>query len=297
MSKNIINPDETIVHRWLSFKSKYLTFIACSLVLIVGYTIYVRTWWSSWGVDWHETFYPATRLLIAGQNPYAITILHNPFWALLPLVPFALLGEKAGQVAYLAFNFFSYAFVAYKLRAKPIAWTAFLLSLPVLQAMRVLNVDALVLWGYILPVPVGLFFVLTKPQIGIAIVIYWSFIAWREGGLKKLAVTFTPVSVALLLSFAMFGNWLTGKTDNLLSSRWNTSLWPWSIPLGIALLYLGLKYRKDKMAISASPMLSPYVTAHSWSIAFIGLLENDLFMIGAVVCLWVLFFLAGGWPI
>ncbi len=280
---------ESILPHSVWVKQNQAKILICVLILLLAYVAYLHAWWNQMGIDWRRTFYPAVRLLLDGQNPYAVPTLHNPFWVLFPLIPFALFGERIGSIAYLIFSIFTYAFVAYKLKARLLAWTAFLVSLPVLYAMGMQNIDTFVLWGYILPPPIGLFLVLMKPQMGIGIAIYWAVVAWRQGGLKKVIVTFAPVSLALVLSYLLSGNWLGGGRESVLSSSWNASLWPWSIPLGIGLVYLATRYTNDKAAIASSPMLSPYLAAHSWSVAFIGLLQSDLFMAMASAGLWIFY--------
>jgi len=277
---------------WLLVRLNQLKILVCVLVFLIAYVWYVRLWWYQLGIDWLETYYPAVHLMLSGQNPYGVTTLHNPFWALFPLAPFVLLGDRAGSLAYLIFSIFTYGFVAYRLRARLIAWTAFMVSLPVLYAMGMQNIDTFVLWGYILPPPIGLFLVLMKPQMGIGISIYWAYLAWRQGGWKKLLVTFAPVSAAFALSFALFGNWLAETSENVVVSKWNASLWPWSIPLGLGLLYFAIRYNNEKAAISSSPMLSPYLAAHSWSVALMGLLEADLLMVLTSAGMWIFYAVA-----
>ena len=277
---------------WLLLRLNQIKIFACVLIFAAAYVWYLRIWWNELGIDWRLTFYPAVRLMLAGQNPYGITTLHNPFWALFPLVPFALLGERAGSVAYLIFTIFTYGFVAYKLKARPVALTAFMVSLPVLYAMGMQNIDTFVLWGYILPPPIGLFLVLMKPQMGIGISVYWAYLAWRQGGWKKLLLTFAPVGAAFAVSFALFGNWLAQTSEDVVVSKWNASLWPWSIPLGLGLLYFAIRYNNEKAAVSSSPLLSPYLAAHSWSVAFIGLLESDWLMTIASAGVWIFYEMA-----
>lgn len=282
-STNIARP------AWLEIHSRWPKLLACAALLAVAYGWYFRVAWQYVGIDWHRTFYPAVVLLLAGKDPYSVATLHNPVWTLLPLVPFALLGEQWGSAAYLAFSIFSLGYVAYRLKARLWAWTAFMASLPVIYAIRMQNIDPLVMWGFILPPPAGLFLVLIKPQMGLAISVYWAWLAWRKGGLKRVLLTFMPVLAALALSFVVYGNWLSEANENLVSVPWNASLWPWSIPLGLALLYLALRYDKEKAAVSASPLLAPYLAAHSWSVVFVGLLERDAWMVAASGAVWLLY--------
>ena len=193
--------------------------------------------------------------------------------------------------AYFAFSLVAYLFTGYRLRARPIALGAFLLSAPVLHSLQLGNVDILVMLGFALPAPVGIFFVLVKPQMGIGMAIFWLVEAWKRGGIRRVVQTFLPVTAVLGASFALFGNWLERGSDSFVSSGWNSSLWPYSIPLGLALLYLALKYVRPRLAIPASPFLSPYVAFNSWQVALAGLLGNDWGMVLAVGGIWIFSFL------
>jgi hypothetical protein len=146
--------------------------------LVIGlFLIFALYWaihyvWPALGIDWHETFYPAARAVLNGQSPYVVPTFRNAPWVLLFIVPFALFSEEPGGILYFIANLAAYAWVAYRLKARPLAFVAFLLSPPVVYGLRMLNVDALVLIGFVLPAPIGLFFVLIKPQMGIAMTFY-----------------------------------------------------------------------------------------------------------------------------
>ena|ERR1700690_1980883 len=226
-------------------------------------------------------------MALSGQNPYLIYRFNNPPWALLPLLPFALFPESTGAILYFIFSFFLYAYCAYKLKAEPLAFVAFMLSSPVLYGLYRLNIDALVLFGFILPAPIGLFFVVLKPQMGGAMAIFWLVKAWKTGGLKSVIITFGPVTIAFGLSFVLFGNWITdGPSENLLGAVWNTSLWPWAIPIGLALLFVSLRDMRPGFAIAASPFLSPYLAYYSWVGVLAGFLEYEYILVVAVAGMW-----------
>lgn len=274
------------------FNKRTWLYLVCAAAVVFGYVAYFKLWGGGWATDWAEVFYPAAQLLASGKNPYpAVPKLHNPIWTLIPLIPFTWFQPAVSAWAYFAFSLLAYGFTGYRLGARPIALSAFLLSAPVLHSLQLGNVDILVVLGFALPAPIGLFFVLVKPQIGVGMAIYWLVEAWKRGGVRKVVQTFAPAALALAASIALFGNSLVRSSDDVVSSGWNASLWPYSIPLGIALLYLALKYAKRGMAISASPFLSPYVAFNSWQVALAGLLGNDLGMVLAVAAIWIFSFL------
>ena len=241
----------------------------------------------AFGYDYQFTFYRAARLLLAGGSPYLIPTFNNPPWALLPLAPLALLPESLSTILYFILNVLLYAFVAYRLRARTLAFGAFMLSPPVIYGLYRLNIDAFVLAGFIMPAPIGLFFVLMKPQMGFAMALFWLVKAWRAGGLRTVATTFAPVVLAYALSFVLFGNWITDRQQELTGAIWNTSLWPWSIPIGLALLFFCLRDMRQDFARAASPFLSPYLAYYSWAAVLTGFLDHEYVLAIGVVGMWV----------
>ncbi len=265
--------------------------LAAILAAALGIPLYI--WelrfldWS--GVDWWLAYYPAGNLLLHGSNPYQIPNFHNPAWALLPLLPFVLMGKTAGGIAIFFVNLFSFAFIAFRLGAKLPAVLMLVLSPFMFYALYFDNIDWLVLWGFILPPPIGLLFVMLKPQVGIAVAFYWAYTAWRDGGWRKLVVLFGPLAGALAANFAVFGGWLRPTSDQLTYGPYNQSAFPWSVPIGLLLLYLSIRYKRQNVSISASPFLSPYLNMGSWTMVLVGFVDNTWLMTAAFVAGWILF--------
>ena len=244
--------------------------------------------WPAVGIDWRETYYPAARAVLDGANPYlAAPTFRNLPWTLIPMLPLAIFSERVSGALYFILTLALYAWVAIRLKASRIALIAFLLSSPVVYGMRMLNVDALALVGFILPPQIGLFFVLIKPQMGIAMIPFWVFESWREGGWRSLTRVFLPAAIATILSLVIFGTASIGRSNDLLQSSWNASLWPWAFPIGFALTILSIRNRRKDQAMAASPFLSPYLAYHSWVSVLAGLMQRDLELILAVIGMWL----------
>ena len=274
-------------------KSRVAAWIAGVLLLVVLY-VGADSLWSMVGIDWRETYYPAARAVLAGNDPYqAVRTFRNVPWTLIPLLPFALFSERVGGVLYFMATLALYAGVAIRLKASRLALTAFLVSSPVVYGLRMLNVDVLVLAGFILPPTVAVFFVLIKPQMGIAMLPFWFFEAWRQGGWKSVLRVFAPVTLATLVSLAVFGTSSIGRSDDLLQSTWNASLWPWAFPIGFALVVLSIHRRRADQAMAASPFLSPYLAYHSWVSVLAGLIRHDLELVLAVTGMWLVALIRG----
>jgi hypothetical protein len=238
-------------------------------------------------IDWTTTFRPSTLTLLSGHSPYGRFYLVHAPWTLILLTPMALLPEAVGRVMLLFCSLASYAYVAYRLHAKPVAIIFLLISPLVMHLLLNGNMDWLAILGFILPPQLGLFFISIKPQIGIAVGPFWLIEAWRLGGWKLVLKTFAPFTAVLLLSFAIFGFWPT-YSFSVISVSYNASLWPLSIPVGLALLVTAIRKRKIEYAMAASPCLSPYLLFYSWGGVLLSIISSVPETVAAVIGLWIL---------
>jgi hypothetical protein len=221
------------------------------------------------GIDWICAFRPAIVNLFHGQNPYT-GLYFNPPWILILLSPLALLPPELGAAAIAVICLCAFMIAAARLGMGRVALLFFVLNPFMWVVARQGNIDWLVALGAILPPQIGLFLVVTKPQAGIAIVLFWLIESYRQGGLRQTLKTFTPITVAYLLSFVLFGLWFIPPSW-LVPHQMNYSLWPVSIPIALALLAAAVRRRDIRRAITASPFLSPYVLTMTWSLAILGL--------------------------
>lgn len=259
-----------------------LLMLLAIILLVLLMSIYLPS-----GNDWSEVYYPSGRKLIAGQNPYDVEGLFNPVWALIPILPGAVFSENIGRALYLLISIIGFSVAAVRMGAGRSSLIAFLLSPVVLHCLLNGNVDWMPLVGFTLPPQLGMFFVLVKPQMSFIIIIFWLIESWRQGGYREVVRIFWPSTVALLASFLIFGFWPTLYLYRL-NSWWNASLWPMSIPVGLALFAAAIRLRKKEFAMGAAPCLSPYVLFHSWSGALLAIVAYPVETIAAVAGLWLL---------
>lgn len=263
--------------------------LLCTLVFGIPLFLWERIefWWL--GVDWNIAYYPASTQLLHGLNPYNVQFFQNPIWALLPLLPLSVLGSAMGATVVFFLTVFSFAFVALRLGAKPVTLSLLLLSPFMFYALVYGNIDWLVVWGYLLPPPIGMFFVVLKPQLGMGVMIYWAYEAWKSGRTRQLVRVFAPVGIALLLNLAIFGNWLADRASNTMDAFWNVSAFPWALPLGFSLVGLAIYRANPRLAISASPLLTPYLTFGSWITILMGTLDSLVITSAIFIGSWGLF--------
>jgi hypothetical protein len=142
--------------------------VILSAALIIGAAILI---FLPYGIDWSMYFRPAARAMLSGESPYAVQGFYNPPWALVPLLPLALLPESLGRALLFLISFGSMFFIIRRLGARGLVGvTAFLVSLPVAFGLFNGNIDWLVMLGFLLPPRVGMLFVCLKPQVGAAVI-------------------------------------------------------------------------------------------------------------------------------
>ncbi len=256
------------------------------VIIVVIALIVVMSTYLPQAVDWHGAFRPAALEILHGRSPFNADGFYHAPWSLIPLIPLALLPEPIGRAFLILISLTSYTYVAYRLGAKPIAIVFLLISPPVLHLVMNGNLDWMAAIGFILPPQLGLFFIAIKPQMGIAVALFWFIEAWRRDGWKQVVKTFAPFTVILLLSFVLFGLW-PFRAARATGFWWNASLWPISIPVGLALFVTSIRKGKIEYAMAASPCLSPYVLLHSWIGAVLAIVTSVPETIAVVIGLWI----------
>jgi len=219
--------------------------------------------------DWSETYYVAAHALMRLRSPYGAGFF-NPPWVLIPLLPIALLPTDWGNALMFVLNLVAFLFVFIRLKISPWLYLPLIFFSGVMSNSIYGNIDGFCALGLILPPQIGLFFVMAKPQIGIVVALFWTLEAWNKGGWRRVVKTFAPVSGAYLLSFVLFGNWMSGSAA-ILGAWWNTSIFPWGIPIGLILFGLAVWRKQLGYAMAAGPFFAPYVNFFTWSFCWIGL--------------------------
>jgi hypothetical protein len=240
--------------------------------------------------DW-LVFHPITLAFLHGANPYSLgngwACVFEPFWTYILLTPLALLPYSISRVALFVVSLASFAYTAVRLSAKPWQVVMFLLSFPVMGCLMTGNIDWLVLMGLWMPPQIGLFFVLMKPQIGIGLAIFWAAQAWRAGHLRELVRVFAPVSAMYMLSFAVYGPWFM-KFGNMGVNPERISGFPWVVPLGLYVLYQGIRQGDKGLATVSGPFIAPYTSQFNYSAVLVGLFGRPRAFVTAWIVLWSL---------
>ncbi len=244
--------------------------------------------------DFYVNFYPAARSVLSGHSPYE-TITNSPPWGIIPILPFALLPPVPAHGLYFAACLFVLVYIAWRLKASPLTIVAFILSPTTMGALLVGNLDPMIVSGMLFPPMLGLLILLIKPQIGTGVALYYLIDYLRERKFLQAVIIFVPVTAAYILTLLIFPEWLA-RISTLPSNGWNRSLFPYSIPLGLFLVWLALRRRNPYFALAAAPFLAPYHAFYTYAVVQLGLLHEDVervvrrdvFHIGLCIFLWVI---------
>jgi hypothetical protein len=225
--------------------------------------------------DFYENFYNAARGVFSGHSPYEPVGYICAPWGIIPLIPFALLPPMPAHGLYFATCLFILVYMAWKLRASPLTILAFILSPTVIGALLVGNLDLIAVAGILFPPALGLLLLLIKPQVGAGVALYYLVDFIRSKRYLEGIKAFAPVTAAYALALVFFPIWYVRMFNNT-TNPWNRSLFPYSIPVGLFLLWAALRKRNPYFALAAAPFLAPYHTFYTYTIAQIGLLHSDV---------------------
>jgi hypothetical protein len=252
--------------------------------IVLVLMVYVISVIAPEGGDWHIAYYPAARAFLSGHSPYyAGSYLENPVWICLILAPFGLFSERVGRALFLVVSIFCF-YKSFQSVNVPRRWIPMIfLSPQILFGLNLGAIDALVLLAPAVHPILGFLLAMTKPQIGLGYAIYL-IVEWiREGKFYSLVIALAASAGGILISIWL-GMPFSGR---LISSPWNTSLFPYSLLPGIALLFMSIYKKKRELSFIASPMMSPYTAFYSWVVLF--MVQKPRYLVWVMIFSWVVY--------
>lgn len=222
------------------------------------------------GVDWLLCFYKVAQDPL---NPYQIDHFINPPWMAILLFPFRYLSENTSLAVNTTLNLMAIGLLVLSRKGSVLSLFLSLTSFPVLSAIANGNIEWVLAIGFILKNEWGVPLLLLKPQVGIMAILSWD--AFK----KNKVLFFVPSILTILLSFIIWGNWLPDVIKNIHNLQnaqygmgsWNISLFPWSIPVGLFLLYWIVKKapaNSEILGILATLCIVPYFAIYSVGILY-----------------------------
>jgi len=231
-----------------------------------------------YATDWRYVFYRAAHVPL---SPYSVRAFVSPPWVAGLLYPFSYLSERLSLAVNAGMNMGVFAFLVLSRGGNLFSIVMALTSLPFLSLLANGNIDWIPALGFVLQNEWGTLFLLSKPQGGFLAAYAWG----REQG--KLVKSLLLATIFVGMSFLVWGNWIEKASYNLSevikshgavdvgSIPWNMSLFPWSIPIGIALVAYTLWYKPESDFINEEIVLTistlcfvPYFAPHTLAILF-----------------------------
>jgi hypothetical protein len=262
--------------------------IVLTIAFIMG--VFIFLFFPTDSVDWRDTFFPVSKF---PSNPYAIKSFINPPWLGIILFPLHYFSLNISQAINNSLNLIIIGLLVKYKKGNLLSLLLTLTSVPFLSLIANGNVEWIPAIGFFLQNGFGFLLLLTKPQSGIIAGIDWFLRS------KNKYIFSIPAIFVIVISIVFWRNWpyeLLSNVDYVKNlpfglSAWNISFFPWSVPIGLGLIFIIIKFRDKRnelLGVLATYFLSPYSASHSL-IIFIALLSSyyPRFSIVIWLLLWV----------
>jgi hypothetical protein len=216
--------------------------------------------------DW-DIYRQASLDFLRGLNPMLTPLYSAPPWLCLLIAPLAILPRWFGYVLG-AFILLNVVIVIVK-QLKGDVWTILLACTTPFVLHNILygSVEWVPLLGMLMPPTWGLLWVSGKPQSGAGAVLFHVIQAARR---KLSFTTLIPLGVAGGLSLILYHYPFSMRPpppDVLANASY--AIFPWGVPVGLALVAWAAKRGDAWLAYAASPLLVPFFTSHTLIGAFL----------------------------
>lgn len=260
-------------------KNNRLSFslIVVSLIGIYFSMSYAINLTQVFAIDWWIVFQPATVEAMKGGDPYNVTGFFNPPWVLLAFAPLANLPLAVAFPILFIINTIGYTWTAYKMKVNKFLIVPFFIFSGAILSAALGNIDGVLLFGLFLPPWMGIVILMIKPQIGIPVLLFHILvILFSQERLHTKAIQLFkfmfPLFVLTLLSILIYGDWFS-NSSKVVSASWNKAIfWPYGIPFGILLIWIGVIKKNVKIALIAIPFMTPYISNLTVAISILGFL-------------------------
>lgn len=206
-----------------------------------------------------QFFYNAGNHVLHGTSPYLESGYFNPIWVAVIFAPLALFPfETAWRIhAFISIFIYSLAFFRLIHRRKSAWLYAALAPFFIVVTSVYGNMEYMVILGLTLPTPIGIFLVLSKPQMGLGVAMAMLLMEWSRSRRSSIVIGALVILGELIsVSMGMGGYQRVNQTLNMAI--------PYGFLVGVPLLLSALWKKNRLTAMAATMMISPYATVLSW---------------------------------
>lgn len=215
--------------------------------------------------DWNQAFHPIGRIWL---RPYSEDIYFAyPPWTAAILAPFHLIPAQLSRAVWAFVTTVACSFTNKTIEGDSFSLLLLVTSIPFISLVGNGQTDGIVILGfglitlnYFYSELVGSILILGKPQ---TLLFVLPFLFLKSDYKKQLIIGGMLFG---LLTFTIWGWWIPemfAKASRLQNVEWNWAFWPYGIPAGILMLYLGYRYEKLALGALATFFLVPYIAWYS----------------------------------
>lgn len=236
-----------------------LLFVVIGLGLLAGFALSVIPEADDWII-----FYETGQRIWAGAPLYGTPTHFNYYtyapWLAVVISPLSLIPIRWGWAALCCVSLCVTLVLARRWQTGLVRPTLAMVSPAMAYIILHGQVDALVLAGLLLPREWWFLVGLTKPQVTLGLI----FGVGRQRIFRAVALS----GLIFLISIVWLGNWplqLLRQPAAFVYATHNLwlGLWPFQVPVGAALILLGVKRGDERLLVAASPFLAPYAATSS----------------------------------
>lgn len=203
----------------------------------------------------------------------------TPAWVYLITYPLSLLGWPLSWQVFVLLTILVTALTHVLLFKEKNSWVVAVLNSAMLWNVWLGNIEGFMIaglgLGYLVlqrklhPIWWGLAAValFSKPQVGIGLIVLFTFWIWKEQGFRRLAFSMIPVVLIAITCSLIWPGWIEQLIHNSLNTTydwWNGSIYPWGLVAWIpALLPINMPQIRRMRLVSAATLLSsPYLALY-----------------------------------
>ena len=229
-------------------------------VVVVAIMVSLVAFTPAYAIDLDNCFIPGAKLLVAGASPNDHVCFHSPPYTAVLWTPLLLLPALVSRLLVLTLSVAGMVYMLFRYDVPIMPAMLIFISKPWIHLITTGQYDVLFLFLVLMPSWSASMIGSMKPQASIGIVLY-DVVKARTVRAKVLVLV--PCGIFLAVITVLFPAWYTNLIQPV-GAVWNTAIFPWGVPVFLALIFAALWRDERELALGASPFLANYVGWYTW---------------------------------